>query len=167
MNHITLYEFGYDHIIMGDCWQSMERDPTNGTIQADATRFPSGIANLSEYVKNNTQHFGLVLGSGSKTCMGYTGSLNNEMKDAKTIGVWGVEYLKYDNCYAEGVPAKTRYTNMGTALNETRGGGYGYIYYDVDNWGNADVASWAPGIADSWTTTIPLGVSNIPENSFA
>ena len=67
---------------------------------ADPDRFPSGIAHLSEYVRNNSQHFGILLGSGEKTCMGYEGSLGNEYRDAKTIAEWGVEYLKYDNCYA-------------------------------------------------------------------
>lgn len=33
---------------------------------------------------------------------GYAGSLGHETIDAQTFADWGVDYLKYDNCYNEG-----------------------------------------------------------------
>ena len=92
--------------------------------------------------------------------MGYIGSLNNEGLDASTIAEWGVEYLTYDNCYADGVSGKTRVSRMSLALNDTNHGGYGEIYYNVNNWGNDNITEWGPGIVDSWSTSIPMGVSN-------
>lgn len=34
-------------------------------------------------------------------CAGRPGSLGYEKIDAQTYASWGVDYLKYDNCYAE------------------------------------------------------------------
>ena len=45
--------------------------------------------------------------AGKYTCGGYAGSLGYEEIDAKTFASWGVDYLKYDNCY-----------NMGQAGNQ-------------------------------------------------
>ena len=40
--------------------------------------------------------------AGKYTCGGYAGSLGYETVDANTFASWGVDYLKYDNCYNEG-----------------------------------------------------------------
>ena len=56
---------------------------------------------------------------------------------------------------------------MSTALEDTNHGGFGIIYYDINNWGNEGITTWGPGIANSWSTSIPMGVSNKPENAFA
>jgi alpha-galactosidase len=40
--------------------------------------------------------------AGKYTCEGYAGSLGYETIDANTFASWGVDYLKYDNCYNEG-----------------------------------------------------------------
>lgn len=79
---------------------------------------------------------GVLLGSGEKTCGGYTGSLGYEMSDAVTIDKWGVQYLRYDSCYANTHSAISRYTDMGNALAAARSRGYGFIHYNIDNWGN-------------------------------
>jgi alpha-galactosidase len=110
--------------------------------------------------------FGLLMGSGEKTCQGNIGSLGHEDRDAIKISEWGVEYLKYDSCYAGVSSAESRFTAMSKALNESRTGGYGFVHYDIDNWGNEQVTKWAPGIADSWTTSVPIGASNQPANAW-
>ncbi len=46
--------------------------------------------------------FGMYSDAGKYTCGGYQGSLGYEDVDAKTWASWGVDYLKYDNCYNEG-----------------------------------------------------------------
>jgi hypothetical protein len=63
--------------------------------------------------------------------------------------------------------AEARFTKMSAELNNTRTGGYGFIHYNIDNWGNEQVTKWAPGIADSWTTSIPIGASNKPSNAWS
>ena len=38
--------------------------------------------------------------SGSKTCANYTASLGYESIDAQQFAAWGVDLLKYDNCFS-------------------------------------------------------------------
>lgn len=64
------------------------------------------------------------------------GSLGYEKQDAQTFASWGVDYLKYDNCYNEGqsgTPQVTqaRYNTMAKALNATGR----QILYSMCNWG--------------------------------
>jgi Alpha galactosidase A len=44
--------------------------------------------------------FGIYGDSGVLTCAGRAGSLGHEGTDAETFAEWGVDYLKYDNCWA-------------------------------------------------------------------
>jgi hypothetical protein len=47
---------------------------------------------------------GLKLGvysdAGSMTCARFAASLGHEKEDAKVFAEWGVDFLKYDNCFA-------------------------------------------------------------------
>ena len=70
------------------------------------------------------------------TCAGRFGSLGHEEVDARTYASWGVDYLKYDNCYNEGragtpMISYERYNNMSRALNATGRP----ILYSMCNWG--------------------------------
>lgn len=56
--------------------------------------------------------------------MRLAGSLGTEKQDASTFASWGVDYLKYDNCYNEGqsgtaLISYNRYNAMSQALNAT------------------------------------------------
>nr|CAI5822228.1 unnamed protein product [Callosobruchus analis] len=42
---------GYEYVMIDDCWSSKERN-SNGRLEADPQRFPSGIKNLSDYVSS-------------------------------------------------------------------------------------------------------------------
>jgi len=42
-------DVGYEYVAVDDCWMERHRD-SRGTLQADAKRFPSGIAHLADYV---------------------------------------------------------------------------------------------------------------------
>ena len=44
------------------------------------------------------------------TCAGRPASLGFEKIDAETYAEWGVDYLKYDNCYDDGVATIPRFT---------------------------------------------------------
>jgi len=107
----------------------------------------------------------LTLGSGSKTCLGFPGSLDHDYVDAGLLYNWGVEYLRYQNCYPDGVSATQRFTKMGEALNftQTRADP---IYYAIDNWGDGKAATWAPGVAHSWGTTIPYTLAAAHSNAW-
>jgi alpha-galactosidase len=82
--------------------------------------------------------------------------------DAKDYAGWGVDYLKYDNCYNEGVPAQTRYSAMSSALvNSGR-----KIFYSVCNWGNENIAKWGNTIANSWRTTQDIEIYPTKHNQW-
>ena len=65
-------------------------------------------------------------------CYVCTGSRYHEEDDAQTFADWGVDFLKYDNCWA---PASDwvidRYTAMHAALNKTERP----ILYSMCDWG--------------------------------
>lgn len=62
---------------------------------------------------------------------------------------WGVDYLKYDNCYNTGAPAIDRYTPMAKALEKADRP----IFFSICNWGFEDTTSWAPALGNSWRTS--------------
>lgn len=47
--------------------------------------------------------FGMYSSAGILTCARYPGSLGYEQKDADVFASWGVDYLKYDNCFNMGI----------------------------------------------------------------
>src|ERR1700761_3115992 len=62
--------------------------------------------------------------AGEKTCGRFEGSLDHEKEDAESFAQWGVDYLKYDNCYHAGrmgtpLISYNRYKVMADALNAT------------------------------------------------
>ena len=96
---------GYQYVNLDDCW--MNGRDSSGKVQADATKFPSGMAALATYVHGKGLKIGLYSTPGTKTCAniysGYTGgvgSLGYETSDAQTYASWGIDYLKYDKCTA-------------------------------------------------------------------
>ena len=142
-----LFDLGYRYVNLDDCWQ-VSRDE-NGVIVADPEKFPSGIKALADYMHSNGLKLGIYSDAGEKTCAGRPGSLNYEEIDAKTYAEWGVDYLKYDNCYNDGISSKIRYPAMRNALNKAGRA----IFFSMCQWGEESVATWAGDIANSWRTT--------------
>ena len=147
LNSSGLIEVGYKYINLDDCWQK-SRDE-NGTILPDYDAFPNGIKYLVDYAHSKGLLFGLYSDAGIKTCAGRPGSLGYEEIDAKTYAEWGVDYLKYDNCFNEGIKSLDRYPKMRDALNKTGKP----IFYSICQWGEEDVATWGKNVGNSWRTT--------------
>lgn len=79
------------------------------------------------------------------------GSLDYETEDASAFASWGVDYLKYDNCYHMGrfgTPQASfnRYNAMSKALNATGRS----ILLGLCSWGEDYVHTWGMSIANSW-----------------
>ena len=91
---------GYNYINLDDCWQKSRYK--NGTIIPDYHAFPKGIQYLADYAHSKGLKFGLYSDAGFYTCEKRPGSLGYEEIDADTYAKWGVDYLKYDNCYNNG-----------------------------------------------------------------
>lgn len=83
---------------LDDCWQ-IDRDKNTGRIIVDKEKFPNGMKYLVDYVHSKGLLFGLYSSAGTKTCLKRPGSLHYEEIDADQYAEWGVDYLKYDNCY--------------------------------------------------------------------
>jgi alpha-galactosidase len=103
------------YVDIDDCWMARQRD-ADGRLQADPKRFPSGIKTLADYVHARGLKLGIYASAGTATCQNLPGSLDHENSDAATFAEWGVDLLKYDNCYNPGRAAVERFTAMGNAL---------------------------------------------------
>ncbi|KAI0662631.1 alpha-galactosidase [Cubamyces menziesii] len=148
-NNLTSY--GYEYVIVDDCWQAPARDPSTGAPVPDPEKFPNGIKDVADQVHNLGLKFGIYSSAGTYTCGGRFGSLDHEEIDAQTYASWGVDYLKYDNCYNEGragtpMISYERYANMSRALNATGRP----ILYSMCNWGEDGPWNFAVDIANSW-----------------
>jgi alpha-galactosidase len=94
---------------------------------------------VSDYVHSRGLKFGMYSCNGVRTCADYPGSFDHEFLDARTFAEYGVDYLKYDNCYRPGsADQRTLYRRMGMAL---RASGRD-IVFSACNWGQDDVWSW-------------------------
>nr|KJB72967.1 hypothetical protein B456_011G207400 [Gossypium raimondii] len=131
-----------------DCWSAATRN-LKGQLVPDPKTFPSGIKALSDYVHGKGLKLGIYGDAGAFTCQVRPGSLFHETGDAQLFADWGVDYLKYDNCFNLGIDPKKRYPPMRDALNATGR----TIFYSICEWGVEDPALWARGVGNSWRTT--------------
>ncbi|KAK9278326.1 hypothetical protein L1049_027891 [Liquidambar formosana] len=144
-----LAAIGYKYINLDDCWAELNRD-SKGNLVPKASTFPSGIQALADYVHSKGLKLGIYSDAGTQTCSKtMPGSLGYEEQDAKTFASWGIDYLKYDNCYNTGTSPKERYPKMSKALlNSGRP-----IFFSLCEWGQEDPATWAASVGNSWRTT--------------
>jgi alpha-galactosidase len=140
---------GFNYVNMDDCWA--ESRTSNGFIVADPKKFPSGVKALADYVHSLGLKFGLYSDAGNYTCATRPGSLGYETQDATQYAAWGVDYLKYDNCFDDNLPDPQRYTAMRDALNKTGRA----IFFSMCDW-KSTTAGWAPPIGNSWRTTTDI-----------
>uniref|UniRef100_A0A5B7BYA0 Alpha-galactosidase n=1 Tax=Davidia involucrata TaxID=16924 RepID=A0A5B7BYA0_DAVIN len=144
-----LAALGYKYVNIDDCWAEGTRD-RRGNLVAKSSTFPSGIKALANYVHARGLKLGIYSDAGYKTCsMRMPGSLGHEDQDARTFAEWGVDYLKYDNCYHDGSKPQERYARMSYALHKVGRP----ILYSVCDWGQEDPAKWASLFANAWRTT--------------
>jgi len=142
-----LKDAGYAYVVIDDCWQ-VGRD-ASGRIVRDPERFPSGMGALAAYLHAKGLKFGLYSCAGAKTCQGRPGSKGFEVQDARQYAAWGVDYLKYDWCYAEGQHAETSYARMRDALKATGRP----IIFSLCEWGMNKPWLWAREVGHLWRTT--------------
>ncbi len=141
---------GYEYVNIDDCWQGA-RD-AKGEIHSNA-RFPDMKA-LADYVHAKGLKIGIYSSPGPKTCAGQEGSFRHEWQDAATFAAWGMDYLKYDWCYARLVYSNREmpaaYKLMGDALAKTGR----KIVYSLCQYGREDVWKWGAQVGGNlWRTT--------------
>jgi alpha-galactosidase len=150
-----LIDHGWMYINIDDCWEGT-RDG-NGMIQPNE-KFPDMKA-LADDVHAHGLKIGIYSSPGPKTCGGFEGSWQHEVKDAQQYANWGFDYLKYDWCsYSqvqdESLPELPRlekpYQVMHAALQEMNRD----IFFSLCQYGMGDVWKWGAEVGgNSWRTT--------------
>jgi alpha-galactosidase len=145
---------GYTYFVLDDGWMSMERDQS-GSLVADPKKFPNGMKEFADYVHSKGLKFGIYNCAGTKTCAGYPGTRGYEYQDARLYASWGVDYLKFDWCYAEGENAKEAYGTMSKAI---RAAGRPMIF-SLCEWGSHQPWRWAKDVGQLWRSTGDIGLA--------
>ncbi|KAG8740343.1 hypothetical protein FRC10_004455 [Ceratobasidium sp. 414] len=165
---LGLKDAGYKYVNIDDHWSDVRgRDDPTHRILPDASKFPDGIKSVADHVHSHGLLFGIYSDSGVVTCAGFPGSLGYETIDAQTWAEWGVDYLKYDNCFYpdewkdnKDVPADfdwynsnaaIRYRRMTAALNAVVS--IRPIEFDICIWGESKVWTWGARVGHSWRMT--------------
>jgi alpha-galactosidase len=158
-----LKDAGYEYIVIHDLWEADER--VNGRLSWDTAKFPNGIKPVADYVHGKGLKFGIYSCAGSHTCAGKPASYGYEEVDAQTFAEWGVDFLKYDFCYAPpGVDGPSLYQRMGQALRATGRP----ILFSICEWGSHKPWEWGAktgghmwrttgDIDDSWASILDIG----------
>ncbi len=147
---------GYEYVVIDDCWQVGRNK--EGEIIVDPERFPHGMKFLADYIHSKGLKFGIYSCAGIYTCQGRPGSRGHEFQDARTYAKWGVDYLKYDWCYATGENAKCTastqehsiyaYTTMRDALFAAGRP----VVFSICEWGFQKPWEWANDVGHLWRT---------------
>lgn len=150
MVELGLRDAGYEYLVIDDVWQEVMRDE-NGRLVANPEKFPSGMKALADYVHERGLKFGMYSCNGYFTCQALPSSYDYEFIDAATFAEWGVDFLKYDNCFKPSqVPGRLLYQKMGLALANCGRD----ILYSACNWGNDNVQEWIKETgAHMWRST--------------
>ena len=169
-----LKDKGYEYVVIDDCWSLKQRDE-NGRLVPDPEKFPHGMKAVADYVHSKGLKFGMYSCCGTHTCAGYPGSFEHEFVDAETFASWGVDYLKYDNCYKpKHMDGEVLYKRMSLALRNCGRD----IVLSACNWGNEDVHSWIRSsgaqlfrstgdIQDNWESVKNLFLSQLDKTAFS
>ena len=169
-----LLDAGYKYIVIDDCWSLKQRD-ADGRLVADPEKFPHGIKALSDALHEKGFKFGMYSCCGTRTCADYPGSFEHEFEDAKQFAEWGVDYLKYDNCFKpQHMQDETLYRRMHLALCA-----YGRdIVFSACQWGTENVHDWIQttgahlfrstgDINDSWNSIKDIALSQLDKQVFS
>ncbi|KDQ32138.1 glycoside hydrolase family 27 protein [Pleurotus ostreatus PC15] len=79
MKTLGLTDFGYEFVNIDDCYSEKQRNK-DGDIVADPVRFPSGMRNLTDFIRTLGLKSGIYSDAGWYTCAGYPGSFQNERR---------------------------------------------------------------------------------------
>ncbi|HVU59004.1 MAG TPA: putative Ig domain-containing protein [Puia sp.] len=150
-----LVDHGWSYINIDDGWQSPVRATDSTIVPND--KFPA-MKELGDWLHGQGLKFGIYSSPGPLTCGGFTGSWQNEVKDAETYASWGIDYLKYDWCSYDRIAGKDTslatyikpYSLMQKALR-ARGRD---IVYSLCQYGMKDVWKWGRQVdGQTWRTT--------------
>lgn len=144
---------GWTYVNLDDCWADSRTGPNN-TLTWDASRFPSGIPALVDWLHSKGLKFGLYTSAGNQTCSSggrshpIPGSRDHYALDAETFAAWGVDYIKFDWCgdikkeLAQGKSAHKEFA--AAVLGSSKPGmflevvaGYFFLFGEIANYANS------------------------------
>ena len=119
MVRLGLLDLGYTYLNIDDCWSSQLA--ADGSLVPDPIAFPDGIAAVADAVHARGLKLGIYSDRGMLTCAGRPASGGKEVQHARQFASWGIDYLKYDSCWASNrhAVAFEAYGRMRDALNAT------------------------------------------------
>ena len=142
---LGLYDAGYRHFHLDDCWAHTRN--STGYLTPEPAHFPNGMKPVVDYAHSKGLAFGLYTCAGTETCVGgRPGSKDHWQQDADVFAEWGVDWVKMDWCNTEGMDPVTTYPKMSAALNATGRP----IHFNMCEWGDESPWKWGPRIAQSW-----------------
>ncbi|KAH8195852.1 hypothetical protein TruAng_009982 [Truncatella angustata] len=176
---------GYKYFQVDCGWASRDgnRNGTTGALKVDLDAFPAGLKPLSDLARSKGMKWTMYSDAGVRMCdpqvpSPVLGSLGNEAVDAEFFKTLNTEYVKYDNCYADGAASSqnapkdartdfvTRFTTMWNELQ--RVGIPGML---ICQWGTPystssgleGPAQWTKGISTSFRLSddIATGWANV------
>ncbi len=178
-----LRDHGWTYINIDDGWEiHRDKDPkrdAEGNILTNE-KFPD-MKRLGDYIHSLGLKFGIYSSPGPLTCGQYTGSYGFELNDAKSFGRWGVDYLKYDWCFYDGLAKDTShaerkkpYVVMRQALDQLERD----IVYSLCQYGMSKVWRWGAevggnlwrttgDITDTWESLREIGFSQVENQPYA
>jgi alpha-galactosidase len=140
---------GYRYLNIDDCWEAQERD-ADGNLAVDSARFPSGMRALVDYVHARGLQVGIYSSGGTRTCQRRPATLDHEVADARLFAAWGIDYIKYDNCFAERRPEQVRFRAMIEAVKAAARP----TVFSICEWGEARPWLWGRQLGGQlWRTT--------------
>lgn len=144
---------GYTTLVLDDTWG----EPTTDKAALDwhRTKFPDPAAFVRS-VKQRGLRLGLYADAGSMTCENFQpGSYGYEAQHLAKFDGWGIDFLKYDRCNAEG-EVQEAYARMGKAIarlnvrRRAEGGRVPFVF-NACEWGDHQPWLWgAEAGASSW-----------------
>jgi alpha-galactosidase len=156
---------GYEFIVVDYCWAQQSRDAAGHMVPV-ASKFPSGMASLGDYIHSKGLKFGMYQSPTKVTCCGEPGSYQHEQADAQQFASWGVDYVKYDWCGVQsgenGHVTKDdvigRYTAMRDAIAATA---RPMVYAMCEKGQGAKVqpATWSEPVGNMWRTGNDIAAS--------
>jgi alpha-galactosidase len=142
---LGFYEAGYRHIHLDDCWAGGRN--ASGYLYPEVDHFPNGMKVVADYAHAQGLSFGLYTCSGNFTCVGNRpGSRDHWTEDAQVFAEWGVDWVKQDWCFTDGMVPQEAYGNMSAALNATGRP----MAFNMCEWGLDNPWEWGGAISQSW-----------------
>jgi alpha-galactosidase len=103
---------GYDTVHI-DCGWSLPQRSSNGSLQADPSKFPFGIPAVVNYASARGIKVGIYSEHSTEDCCGGPGMLGFEAQDASTFASWGISFLKVDSCAGHDDIPEQQWLNFG------------------------------------------------------